>query len=100
MAGRIALMRRRRFLETLGVMAGAIATGGPDALAVTGASVSTLLGTGAPGFSDAEVNNPYGIVIGPDKHLYFCDLDNQRIRRMDLATRRLTTIAGSGRRGY
>jgi sugar lactone lactonase YvrE len=32
--------------------------------------------------------------------LYFCDLDNQRIRRLDLRTRRTTTVAGNGRQGY
>jgi sugar lactone lactonase YvrE len=32
--------------------------------------------------------------------LYFCDLDNQRVRRFDLRTRRTTTIAGNGQRGY
>jgi sugar lactone lactonase YvrE len=63
-------------------------------------SVSTLIGTGAPGYSDQQVSNPYGMAIGPDGSLYFCDLDNQRIRRLDLATRRTTTIAGSGVRGY
>ena len=49
--------------------------------------MSTLIGTGSPGYSDREVNNPYGLVIGPDRALYFCDLDNQRIRRLDLKTR-------------
>ena len=63
-------------------------------------AVRTLVGTGAPGYSDATVNNPYGLVIGPDGALYFCDLDNQRIRRLDLATRRMTTVAGSGERGH
>src|SRR5580692_9468273 len=63
-------------------------------------TVSTLIGTGAPGFSDNQVSNPYGVVIGPDGALYFCDLDNQRIRRMDLATKRMTTIAGTGEKGY
>jgi len=62
--------------------------------------VSTLAGDGTPGFSDQQVNNPYGLVIGPDGGLYFCDLDNQRIRRLDLNTRKMTTIAGSGQRGY
>jgi sugar lactone lactonase YvrE len=46
------------------------------------------------------VNNPYGLVIGPDRALYFCDLDNQRIRRLDLKTRRTTTVAGNGQRAY
>jgi DNA-binding beta-propeller fold protein YncE len=63
-------------------------------------SVSTLIGTGAAGFSDQQVNNPYGLVIGPDGGLYFCDLDNQRIRRLDLRTHRTTTIAGNGQRAY
>jgi sugar lactone lactonase YvrE len=65
-----------------------------------GASVSTLAGTGTPGFSDTQVNNPYGMAIGPDGALYFCDVDNQRVRRLDLATRKLTTIAGNGQKAY
>src|SRR5882724_5894494 len=64
------------------------------------ATITTLIGDGKPGFSDTQVNNPYGLTIGPDGALYFCDLDNQRIRRMDLSTKRLTTIAGNGERGY
>jgi sugar lactone lactonase YvrE len=63
-------------------------------------TVTTLVGTGVPGYSDTQVNNPFGEVIGPDGALYFCDLDNQRIRRLDLATKRLTTVAGNGERGY
>jgi len=63
-------------------------------------TVATLAGTGVPGYSDRQVNNPYGLIIGPDGALYFCDLDNQRIRRLDLATKRLTTVAGNGERGY
>jgi len=63
-------------------------------------AVSTLIGTGAPGYSDRQVNNPYGLAIGPDGALYFCDLDNQRIRRLDLRTRRTVTVAGNGQRGY
>ena len=64
------------------------------------ASVSTVIGTGSPGYSDAQVNNPYGLVIGRDGALWFCDLDNQRIRRLDLRTRRTTDIAGNGQRAY
>ena len=63
-------------------------------------SVSTLIGTGSPGLSDREVNNPYGLVIGPNRWLYFCDLDNQMIRRLDLATRKTVIVAGNGRKGY
>jgi sugar lactone lactonase YvrE len=72
------------------------------ALAVygSGATVTTLIGTGVPGYSDTQVNNPYGMTIGPDGALYFCDVDNQRVRRLDLATKRLTTIAGNGQKAY
>jgi DNA-binding beta-propeller fold protein YncE len=63
-------------------------------------SVSTLIGTGLPGHSETQVNNPYGLAIGPDGALYFCDLDNQRIRRLDLRTRRTSDAAGNGQRAY
>jgi sugar lactone lactonase YvrE len=63
-------------------------------------TVSTLIGTGVPGYSDREVNNPYGLVIGPDEAVYFCDLGNQRIRRFNRQNRQTRTVAGSGRTGY
>jgi DNA-binding beta-propeller fold protein YncE len=63
-------------------------------------TVAVVFGTGVPGYSDSQVNNPYGLVVGPDGGLYFCDLDNQRVRRLDLRTQTVTTIAGSGERGY
>jgi len=63
-------------------------------------SVSTLIGTGVAGYADDQVNNPYGLALARDGALYFCDLDNQRIRRLDLRTRRTTTVAGNGQRGY
>jgi sugar lactone lactonase YvrE len=63
-------------------------------------SVSTLIGNGSPGHSDSQVNDPYGVVIGPDGAVYFCDLGNQRIRRLDLRTRRTTDVAGSGQRAF
>jgi sugar lactone lactonase YvrE len=92
-------MTRRSLLQSLLVFSGAsFARGGTtlDAAAV----LSTLLGTGSPGLSDTEVNNPYGLIFGPDGALYFCDLDNQRIRRFDMRTKRTTTIAGNGQRAY
>lgn len=63
-------------------------------------SVRTLLGTGTAGTGDSDVANPYGLEFGPDRALYFCDLDNQRVRRYDPVARRVTTVAGNGTRGY
>ena len=63
-------------------------------------TVATVIGNGSPGYSNAQVNNPYGVTIGRDGALYFCDLDNQRIRRLDLTSRRTTDVAGNGQRAY
>ena len=87
-------MHRRDAIKTL--LALAVSS---RALAA-GRSVSTLIGTGVAGYSDQQVNDPYGIVTGPDGAIYFCDLGNQRIRKIDSATRRVSTIAGNGTRGY
>jgi sugar lactone lactonase YvrE len=87
-------MNRRQVLQTIGL----VLAPRPSWAATT--SVATLIGTGAPGLSDRQVNNPYGLAIGPDRALYFCDLDNQRIRRFDLDTRRTATVAGNGQRAY
>jgi sugar lactone lactonase YvrE len=87
-------MRRREAVKALLALCASVTA------RAQGRTVSTLIGTGAPGFSADHVNNPYGLAIGPDGALYFCDLDNQRIRRLDLRTRRTTTVAGNGRQGY
>jgi streptogramin lyase len=66
----------------------------------TAASVTTLVGNGVAGFSDNQVSEPYGMTLGPDGGLYFCDLGNQRVRRLDLKTKRMTTVAGNGKAAY
>src|SRR5712671_1268746 len=87
-------MNRREIIRAL------LAVFAPSSVLAATPSVSTLIGTGAPGYSDPEVNNPYGLVIGPDHALYFCDLGNQRIRRLDLKTHRTTTVAGNGQKAF
>jgi sugar lactone lactonase YvrE len=70
-------------------------------------TVVTIAGTGVGGFSgdggpgtQAQVNNPYGLTIGPDGALYFCEIGNHRVRRLDLASGVISTVAGSGQKGY
>lgn len=89
------LMTRREVLLTCAGLPFVV-----SALRAADASVTTILGTGVAGYSDTQVNNPYGIIFGPDGALYFCDLDNQRIRRFDPKTRTVTTLAGTGEKGY
>lgn len=55
--------------------------------------ISTLTAKG-------EVNNPYGLAIGPDGALYICEIGNHRVSRLDLKTRKLTVVAGTGQPGY
>ncbi len=64
------------------------------------ARVETIAGTGTAGYSESQVNNPYGLTIGPDGGLYFCEVGNQRIRRLDRATGTITLVAGNGEKGY
>jgi streptogramin lyase len=68
--------------------------------------ILTVAGTGEAGYSgddgpalNAKLNNPYGIVRGPDRALYICDMGNHVIRRVD-TNGIITTVAGTGRKGY
>jgi sugar lactone lactonase YvrE len=74
---------------------------------VFGQTTITIAGTGTAGFSGdggpgitAQINNPYGLAIGPDAALYFCEIGNHRVRRLDLKSGLISTAAGSGRKGY
>ena len=70
-------------------------------------TVKTLAGTGTAGYSGdggpasaARINNPYGLSIGPDGALYVCEIGNHVIRRTDLKTGVISTVAGNGKMGY
>jgi len=69
-------------------------------LAVAAAELSTLIGNGKPGLNDQQANNPYGLVIGPDRALYFCDIDSHVIRRYDFKTKKTSIVAGTGMKGF
>ena len=92
----------RRFGQTLAHLTGGLF---PVSRVGTRQEVDTIAGTGErvmnPKASGAAlpqkpVNNPYGVVPGPDGALYFCEVDTGRIRRIDLNNLRLSTIAGTG----
>ncbi len=98
---------RRRFLHS-GAVAG-LGLAGRSVLAQAG-TVATVAGNGTAGYevepaggaeaTAAPINNPYGVVFGPDNALYFCEVDTGRTRRVNLETNRLTTIAGNGEKGW
>ena len=52
-------------------------------------------GDGGPATS-AMLFSPNGVVIGPDGNLYIADTGNDKVRKVDLATGVITTIADGG----
>jgi sugar lactone lactonase YvrE len=44
----------------------------------------------------ALLNNPSGIALDQDGNLYISEFENNRIRRVDVRTHVITTVAGDG----
>lgn len=69
--------------------------------------ISTFAGTGTQGFAGddgpaaaALLNNPFDLAFDPANNLIFSDTFNHRLRRIDARTGVITTIAGTGERGF
>ncbi|HEY6137405.1 MAG TPA: SMP-30/gluconolactonase/LRE family protein [Thermoanaerobaculia bacterium] len=66
-------------------------------------TITTIAGTGGAGFGGdggaavrATLNGPRGIAIAADGTIYVADHENGRVRRIDAATKVITTVAGRG----
>lgn len=66
-------------------------------------TVSTVAGTGAGGFSgdggrsvEARLSSPLDVTLAVDGALLIADFGNDRVRRIDLSTGRISTVAGAG----
>jgi DNA-binding beta-propeller fold protein YncE len=95
---------RREFLQSSALLITA-----KSAFGFQGASqrVSTIAGIGTPGMAadggsadSSPINNPFGLVIGPDGALYWTEFGSHRILRLDLGSKKISVIAGNGTRGY
>jgi DNA-binding beta-propeller fold protein YncE len=67
-------------------------------------TVTTIAGTGHPGMVDgdldmAQFDSPRALAVDGDM-IYVSDLDNHRIRRIDLAAATVQTLAGDGTPGF
>ncbi|MHB9130108.1 MAG: thioredoxin-like domain-containing protein [Armatimonadota bacterium] len=67
-------------------------------------AVQQIIGSGRQGnadglFTDAQFHHPQGLALF-DNTLYIADTDNHTVRRADLATSQVVTIAGTGEIGY
>ena len=54
---------------------------------------STVAGPGG-------LNNPFGVIVGLDGNIYFCDTGNHSIKKISRKNGQLTTVAGTGNPGY
>src|SRR5262249_52384859 len=69
--------------------------------------ITTLVGTGVQGLAangdaadHATLNNPFGLVIGPDGALYWVEYGSHRLLRLDLRSKKISVLAGTGTKGY
>jgi sugar lactone lactonase YvrE len=67
---------------------------------ITQSGVQTIAGNGVPGFADgtaanARFNTPTALALSADGNfLFVADTNNNRVRRIDLANGRVSTVAG------
>ena len=73
---------------------------------LTTGQISTIAGTGEPGFSgdgglavQARLKQPHSIQFGPDGNLYIADVGNNRVRVIEMTSRHIRTLAGNGETG-
>lgn len=69
--------------------------------------IGTLVGTGAQGYTGdggpphlATLNEPYEIRFHPDGDLYWVEMKNHIVRRLDARTNIVSTVAGTGKQGF
>ncbi|MEM7699744.1 MAG: SMP-30/gluconolactonase/LRE family protein, partial [Verrucomicrobiota bacterium] len=66
---------------------------------VAGTGVRGYSGDGGPGIA-AQINDPFGVIVGPEGDIYFCDTKNHVIRRVSRKDGSIDTVVGSGEKGY
>ncbi len=71
-------------------------------------TIETIAGNGQPGDTPEDVPDaravpvdlPFGVEYGPDGALYITAIGSHRVLRLDSVTGKLTSVAGTGKKGY
>jgi streptogramin lyase len=93
------LVRLRRLALAIVIAVCAAPLSGADIVTIAGNGREALSGDGGPA-KRAAIGQPFGLTIGPDAALCVCSVANHVIRRIDLSTGLISTVAGSGEKGY
>lgn len=74
---------------------------------IVAGEINTVAGTGkepANGkqgkATEINVGQPFGVEIGADNALYITEVGNHRVLKLDRTSGEITTVAGSGKKGY
>lgn len=69
--------------------------------------ISTVAGSGRAGYAGdggsatkALLNEPYEILFDADGHMFFVEMKNNLVRRVDRTTNVISTVAGNGKAGF
>jgi len=69
--------------------------------------ITTVAGTGAPGYSgdggpalQARLNEPYEVRFNRQGHMFFVEMRNNIVRRVDARTGIISTVVGTGSEGF
>ena len=66
---------------------------------VVGAGKKGYAGDGGPA-KEALLNQPFHVELDGRRHLYVAEAENHCIRKVDLKSGTITTVAGNGKKGY
>ena len=91
--------------DTLSLALGFLLALGSSAQAL---EIATVAGTGEKGFAgdgvkatEAQLDNPFGVIVGPEGDIYFTDTGNHCIRKISRKSGKITTVVGQGgKSGY